>query len=317
METKAHYVLVGFFALTLTIAALLFAVWLGRIAFDREFAEYDVVFQGPVRGLTNASQVRFNGIAVGEVTQLGLDQSDTTKVIARIRVAAETPFKVDSVAQLEPQGLTGLAYIQVSAGSPAANLLRADGGRIPRIPSRQAQLEFLIEGGEDIVRYASETLIRLNALLSDENIEHLSDTMVSLREITEELSERRAIVTSAVSALQRLESAAASIDTAAKDVSSFAVFGEALLRDGVDPMTAETTAAAADVSLAAEEALALLQDIRGPIDRFADEGLSGVTLATRDLRSLINTLESVAVALEEDPAGFVSGARRQELEIPR
>ena len=131
-----------------------------------------------------SGQVRFNGITVGEVTQLGLDPDDSTKVIARIRVAAETPFRVDSVAQLEPQGLTGLAYVQVSAGTPDAAMLARSGSRIPRIPSRQAQLEVFLEGGEDIVAYASETLIKLNSLFSDENITAFSNTLENVHQVS-------------------------------------------------------------------------------------------------------------------------------------
>jgi len=161
METKAHYALVGFFAIALTAAVALFAVWLGQLRFNQDFSEYDVVFQGPVRGLTEASEVRFNGIKVGEVTRLTLDRNDASLVIARVRVAAQTPVLRDSVAQLEPQGITGLSYIQITAGSPDSPPLIASTGEIPRLNSQRAQLESLISSSEDIARSASEAIAQI------------------------------------------------------------------------------------------------------------------------------------------------------------
>jgi phospholipid/cholesterol/gamma-HCH transport system substrate-binding protein len=109
--------------------------------------------------------VRFNGIQVGEVTDLGLNPDNPGEVIARIRVDVATPVKVDSVAQLEPQGLTGLSYIQISSGSPdAARLESRIGDRAPRIYANQAQLEELVQGGESLLESAQLTFHRVGRL---------------------------------------------------------------------------------------------------------------------------------------------------------
>ena len=163
METKAHHALVGFFVVFLAAAAALFTLWISQIQFDREFEEYDVVFDGPVRGLRESSEVRFNGIQVGEVIDLGLNPNNPNEVIARIRVDAATPVKVDSFAQLEPQGLTGLSYIQLSGGSPGAEALQSRSGDRPaRIFARQAQLEGLVEGGETAIENAQSAPTRVS-----------------------------------------------------------------------------------------------------------------------------------------------------------
>ena len=59
---------------------------------------YDIVLTGPVRGLSRGSQVRFNGIDVGEVINLSLDQADPTLVIARAAVTSDIPIRADSFA---------------------------------------------------------------------------------------------------------------------------------------------------------------------------------------------------------------------------
>jgi phospholipid/cholesterol/gamma-HCH transport system substrate-binding protein len=65
MEKDANYALVGLSTLILFIGMVIFAVWLARISFSREYDIYDIVFQGPVRGLSQGGEVHFNGIKVG------------------------------------------------------------------------------------------------------------------------------------------------------------------------------------------------------------------------------------------------------------
>ncbi len=86
METRAHHVLIGFFTLLVVGAALLFALWLGKIDSDTQFDAYDIVFQEAVSGLSKGSTVEFNGIKIGDVSSLRLDPQDPQRVIARVRV---------------------------------------------------------------------------------------------------------------------------------------------------------------------------------------------------------------------------------------
>lgn len=318
METKAHYVLVGFFAVALAAASALFAVWLGKASFDREFADYDVVFQGPVRGLSTASAVRFNGIEVGEVTALGLDPDDPTLVIARIRVRADTPFRESSVARLEPQGLTGLNYIQVSAGDLQSSRLIDDGsGGLPRLQSERAAVETLLQGSENIVDDVSIIVQSLRTLFDEETVGELRRTVQNLSAISEELREERVITERARVAVERLERAAAEMEAAGTSVNTFAVEADRLLREDLGPMVRETELAAIGVNQASLETLGLLEDIRDPMARFSDTGLDEITLTVAELRRLVATLETLAAEIEDDPAAFVSGPRRQEVEIPR
>lgn len=310
METKAHYALVGFFAIALAAAAALFAIWLGQLQFNQEYSEYDVVFQGPVRGLTEASEVRFNGIKVGEVTRLTLDHNDASLVIARVRVAAQTPVLRDSVAQLEPQGITGLSYIQIMAGSPDSQPLLSSPGDIPRLHSRQAQLESLISSSEDIARSASEAIVRVNVLLSDENMEEFQQLLHNIRVISDDLSERDGLVARARRAIDQME-------TAAVDVSSVAVEIERVMSNEVATAANQTALASIEVNRTSVMTSTVLEDMHEPLQRFANEGLGDLTLAIGDLRRLVSSLEDLASEIEDDPSGFLAGGRRQEVEIPQ
>jgi phospholipid/cholesterol/gamma-HCH transport system substrate-binding protein len=312
METKAHYALVGFFAITLIAAAALFTVWLGQLRFDQTYKEFDVVFQGPVRGLTASSEVRFSGIQVGEVTRLRLDPSNPSMVIARIRILEETPITRDSVAQLEPQGLTGVNYIQLNPGSPDSEPLVPRPGEVPRLSSRPAQLESLLASSEGIAQAASEALAKINTLLTPENMENVSVIVANVRRMSDELAGDRpdALIPMARSLL-------ASVDQAARDVSTVSANTNTLMTTDVATMVRETTQASIEVNRAAKDAADIVENAQGPVLRFANEGLDDLTLALDDLRRVLAEIEAIAASVEDNPAAFVQGGRRREVEIPQ
>jgi phospholipid/cholesterol/gamma-HCH transport system substrate-binding protein len=318
METKAHHALVGFFVVFLLAAGSVFLLWLANVSIDQEFEEYDVVFDGPVRGLRVASEVRFNGIQVGEVTELGLNPDNPGEVIARVRLDAATPVKVDSVAQLEPQGLTGLSYIQLSSGSTEAALLESrPGDRAPRIYADQAQLEELLAGGETALESAQAAFTRAAALLSEENVQTFSETLENLRDITAMLSERGELVDEMREAIASLNQAGQDISSAAAGIEQFGATAETFLAVEVSPMVADVSAASVAVDLASRETYDGLVAIRPGLEEFADDGLSQLSAASRDLRSLIAALERIALELEQDPAGFISQPAGEEVEVPQ
>ncbi|OAB55935.1 ABC transporter substrate-binding protein [Leptolyngbya valderiana BDU 20041] len=318
METKAHHALVGFFVAFLVAGGAIFALWLSSVTFDREFREFDVVFEGPVRGLRNASEVRFNGIQVGEVTDLGLNPDNPGEVIARIRVDAATPVKVDSVAQLEPQGLTGLSYIQLSSGSPeAARLESRPGDRAPRIYARAAQIEALVEGGETLLESAQLTFSRVGRLLNDENQESVTNTLNNIETLTGRLAADEDLVEEFRAALANLNKAAADVSVAAQEIEQFGATAEAFLLNEVGPMVEDVSSASIEVDRASRETYDALVDVRPALEEFADDGLGELTAAARDLRSLVAALERIALELEQDPAGFVSQPSGEEVEVPR
>ncbi|MGJ3232668.1 MAG: MlaD family protein [Oceanicaulis sp.] len=318
METKAHHALVGFFVAFLVAGGAIFALWLSSVSFDREFREYDVVFEGPVRGLRNASEVRFNGIQVGEVTDLGLNPDNPGEVIARIRVDAATPIKVDSTAQLEPQGLTGLSYIQVSSGSPeAARLESRPGDRAPRIYARAAQIETLVEGGETLLESAQLTFARVSRLLNDENQESVTNTLNHIETITGRVAEDETLIEDIRRTLASFNQAALDVSAAAEGLEQFGATAETFLIEEVGPMVNDVSSASIEVDRASRETYDALVDLRPALEEFTEDGLGQLTAAARDLRSLVAALERIALELEQDPAGFVSQPSGEEVEVPQ
>jgi phospholipid/cholesterol/gamma-HCH transport system substrate-binding protein len=193
METKANYVLIGAATILGALLIMLFSVWIASGEFRRGFNVYDIVFDDPVRGLTEGGEVRFNGIKVGEVDDLRIDPENTTRVIARVRVSTDVPVRVDTEAQLEPIGLTGVTLIQLSPGS--GEFLRPSFGQPPpRIQGRGSQIDILVAQSEDIVRRASEAMAAVRDLLTDDNIARVTRILDNLEVASRQLARNDSVI---------------------------------------------------------------------------------------------------------------------------
>ena len=121
METRAPFVVVGAFVLAAIAAVFGFVFWLHNTGGLGPRASYHVQFDGSVPGLLVGAAVLFNGIRVGEVTDLGLAPDNPRRVNATISVSATTPVRSDTKVGLEFQGLTGVPVIALEGGTQLVN----------------------------------------------------------------------------------------------------------------------------------------------------------------------------------------------------
>src|SRR5438477_1195995 len=121
METRAPFVIVGAFVLAAIVAVFGFVYWLHNSGGLGPRVTYHVQFDGAVPGLLVGAAVLFNGIRVGEVTDLGLAPDNPRRVDATISVASNTPVRADTKVGLEFQGLTGVPVVALEGGVLLAN----------------------------------------------------------------------------------------------------------------------------------------------------------------------------------------------------
>lgn len=280
METKANYVLIGTSTVIGVILIMLFAMWITTGDLRRGFNEYDVVFDDPVRGLTEGGEVRFNGIKVGEVESLRIDPDNTNRVIARIRVSSDVPVKTDTEAQLEPIGLTGVTLIQLSAGSADAELLRGQfAGPPPRIQGRGSQIDQIVARGEEVALRASEAMAAVRDLLTEENIQRVSAILNNLEQVSQKLNARDSVVTQS--------------GEAAREVTVLARQMQGELADLGEAIT-EINSAAGVAS---------------------GETLPQLTLAAEDIRRAAVSITRFADDLEENPSILTPQSPRPTVEL--
>lgn len=319
MEKNANYATVGLTTLILTAAMIVFVVWLGRLSFARDFDLYDIVFQGPVRGLNEGGEVHFNGIKVGEVTKISLDKVNPRNVIARARVTEDVPIRADSFATLEPQGITGLNYIQISAGTTARPLLKDMSsarcerlGRecVPVLHSQRSAISDLLEGGGTVLSRTIEALNQVNQVLSQKNVETFSATLSDVQAFTAELRARKAMFADAQQALQR-------IDAATQEVTLLVQSTRGVV-DGDGKRAVKNVAdAAEETASTARDVRTMVSRLQGPTADFATNGLPQVTAAVVQLQATAEALERLTNEIQASPTGTLGKPKAEEMKVPK
>jgi phospholipid/cholesterol/gamma-HCH transport system substrate-binding protein len=178
METRANFVLIGGFTLAVIASAFAFIFWFQHQGTASSRVQYKIVFDGPVAGLRTGASVNFNGIRVGEVQSVKLD--DPVKVVALLSIEKQTPIRQDTQAGLEFAGLTGVAAVALTGGRPdSPEIVPGDDG----IPTMNAELG----SSQDMTESARAVLQNLNRVVLD-NQEAISATMKSIQVFSATLS---------------------------------------------------------------------------------------------------------------------------------
>lgn len=310
METRAHHVLIGAFVLLTMIGGLLFALWVAKVNLDAEFDEYDVAFQETVTGLTRGAAVNFNGIQVGEVRNLRLDVADASRVLARVRVDAGTPVRADTTARLTYTGLTGVAIIELIAGKPGAPPAQApEGAEVALIVAVPSTFQKFMTDGGDVLTRVSESLGRINQMLSDENIERLRSTLEHIEAVAAQVDADKAAfgqtLRNADATFADLSAAADRVERLAGDALDTVARADALLDGDLGPSAKDLRETLASLRAIAQRIDTLLDRNGGQVEQLAQQGLPSLNAALADLARLAAHLNRISEKLEAAPADYL------------
>lgn len=310
MERDAHYAAVGIATVALLAALAVFSIWLARLQFNNDYDLYDIVFYGPVRGLSEGGEVHFNGIRVGEVTDLNLDPKKGDQVIARIRLDATTPVRVTSRAQLEPQGITGLNYIQITAGNPNSALLKSQYPEnvVPVIQSQPSPLAELLSGSGTVLAQTVDALNRINRVLSDDNIRSFSASLKNVEAITAEFEARKGM-------LEQLEQALTRANSAIAEYERLGVSTRELVEGDGRAAIANINKAAEDARQAVATINRMTGSLEGPVGDFATTGLPQLQQSIQGLEGATRSLEELIDEVRSSPRDFIGRAPTKEMEV--
>lgn len=297
METRANYVLIGAFTLATAAFLLLFGLWAAKYSSDKDWRYYDVIFDEAVTGLTEGGSVQYNGISVGSVADLSLAPDDPRKVVAHVKLRANTPVKVDTRAKLSFTGLTGTAFIQLTGGTPAAPALVAHGDEVPVIRTEASALQ-------NIAETANRLVARLDEVLSDENIANIHKTLAHIEKTTRALGDGSgditALIANARTSSEKLSATLDTTNTAINDV-------DRELVQKLPALIAKLDSTLARLDATAGNANALIAENRGAILGFTRDGLGEVGPTLDELRALVRDLRRISSRLDQNPAGYVLG----------
>jgi phospholipid/cholesterol/gamma-HCH transport system substrate-binding protein len=230
METKANYIVIGLFTLAAVIGIFGFVYWFQNIGGTGERADYRVQFEDSVSGLRIGATVLFNGIRVGEVTELKLDPQRPKLVSAIISIDKSVVVRADTEIGLEFQGLTGIASLSLKGGSSSSPVLVGAKDNPPVLTAPPGATQ-------DVTQAARNTLRRLDDFIA-ENQKSFHDALDNIDKISAALARNSDRVDKISEGLQNLsggrDGKSGELNEAARSIRTLA--------DNLDKRTAEITA---------------------------------------------------------------------------
>ena len=330
METRASYLLVGVFALIAMAGFAIAVVWMAGANLESTSARYLIYFKGSVSGLKVGNAVQYRGIPVGVVSGLEINPKNVEQVRATIEINSKTPVKTDTVAGLGYQGITGVAYIELTGGTHTAPPLEpAPGEKLAVIKSKPSQLEELFEAAPELVTRVTD-LVNLGAkLLGPKNQENVAQILDNVNTITGSIAGRSEEIGTIISdlrvAVNDVRSVTVDADATVREIGALAKSVRTLadtLDNEVNGVGPAATKSMQEIGSAATEfrrtAIALsdlIERNKGAVDTFASSGLYELTQLLSDLRVLVNSLTRISGQIEQDPARFLFGKTQPSLEV--
>lgn len=303
METRAHHLVIGLFTVVAVIAALGFALWLGKSASDREVTFYEVGFDSPVGGLATGNAVLFSGIRVGDVADLRLDREDPRLVRALIRIEADIPIHEDTRASLALANVTGSMNITLRGGSPERPRLQGSRDDPPLIRAEPSALGSLLADGETLIGGLNQLIQNANQLLSEENTARVDTILANLEQLSDDLAARSGELDAVVDIADRLGEEASDLLQALTRLSNSA---ESMV-DGEGRHALESAGQAMGSLESMTRRLEILLDNNEEALGRGMQGLGDIGPTIRELRNTLSTLGRITRRLEESPADFLLG----------
>ena len=305
METRANYVIVGAFVLVCIIGLFVAVLWVAGSQYREEYAYFRTYFTGAVTGLGKGTVVRYNGIDIGHVYDVAIDDADPKRVIVTLQIDPKAKIHVDSVATLESQGLTGATYVEIEGGTATSRLLQAEPGQpYPVIPSKPSALQLLAQSGPEMVQELKLAGDRFSDLLSDQNrkavaetLEHLSATTAAIDSHADEFGKTLMSLRTSTETLNRaLLSADRAINTADQSLKS------------VD-RAVDSIQTASDTANETAEKVGRLSD---DTDKVVNgQAITQFTLLLAQTRALVASVTRLSNDLEREPTKLLFGDQRQ------
>ena len=256
MEIRARYVLIGAFVLAVIVAGFGFVFWLENTGGLGERTRYEVRLENSVSGLLLGSAVQFNGIRVGEVTDLRLNPDEPRQVIAVIAVASSTPVRADTRVSLAFGGLTGVPEIALLGGDAASPPPAASGDGLPLLVADVT--------ASDWTQAARDAFQRVEDLLS-ENSDTLKDTIANLDTFSKALGRNSDRVDTIFAGLERFAGNVAKGPSTVYDLSAPADFSGVAV-----PPTGQLVVNEPTAVVALNTQRILVQDGAGEVPSFDD-----------------------------------------------
>lgn len=303
MDDKVNYAVVGAFVLLLGAALVAGVLWLAAGAHGgKRYSPYQSIMRESVAGLNVDAPVKYLGVDVGKVREIAIDPANSSQVRLRFLIEQGTPIKMDTEAVLKTQGLTGIAYVELSGGTAASPPLRAaEAGEIPTIrsmPSLSTRLESVLT---TVLASLDRMSTNLNATFDADTRAAVKQMLADTATLTHTLAAQQAALAGGIA-----DAARTARNTArASEHFASAIDRVATAADSVDRMAKSVAAAGDRAGRSVEAAAGGFQEIRSDAEPALAQLLS-------ELNQLAVSLQRLSEQTERNPNSLLMGAPQRK-----
>lgn len=308
METRANYTLIGVFTLAVIVGVFGFIYWFQNIGGTGERVFYRVVFDGSVSGLRTGASVLFNGIRVGEVTDLKLDPKRPKQVVARISVDKSVAVRDDTEIGLEFQGLTGISALSLKGGSPdktplvGAPTIKDDGPLLVAPPGAT----------QDVTQAARDALRKVQEFIED-NQKAFKSALANIDSFTAALARNSENVDKTLASIEKFTGALGrNSENVDKTLASIEQFTAALGRNsdridriaiGLENLTGGPDGKGGDINEAARS----IKELADNLDKRTADLTVGILRLTHSGTRALSTIDKAAKNFDANPSRLIWG----------
>ena len=311
METRANHVWVGVVTLALLAGIAAAILWIAQLS-EGNKNEYDIFFKQSVDGLSMGSAVSFQGVAVGQVSEIELWPKDPGFVRVRIAVDKDTPIRVGTTATMQGS-FTGVSNIQLEGANKDAPELVCKGAQatacpegVPVIPTKRGGLGELLNSAPLLLERLATLTERLTMVFSDRNQASLERILAN----TDRLTGRMADATPQFQAtMAELELTLADARKALVTFETTAATTNDLLNGETRQMLGQFRQSLRSVEQASDNLNGLVGDVRPAARQLQESTLPQAEAAIRDLRASTKALRDLTEKVNEDGAGTLLGGQ--------
>jgi phospholipid/cholesterol/gamma-HCH transport system substrate-binding protein len=210
MKSRASNLIIGSATLAVMAVALGGVLALQKRHRIQQQGPLRIIFEGSASGLRQGGSVNFDGVQIGEVTSLKLE--NPRRIVALARVENSAPIREDTVVGLEFEGLTGIAAISLTGGAAAAAPPPRDADGIPTLFADLTEIVTIRETLQSVDRL----IVSNQATVKDtlQGFEGFTATLAGKGDaITSVVGEVDGAIDSFGSAMAKVDSAMTKIDT--------------------------------------------------------------------------------------------------------
>ena len=302
MENRSHALMTGFFTIALLIAAVLAGVWFNRDRVER--VPYQIATTESIPGLNPQAAVRYRGLEVGRVNDIGFDPAMPGQIVIRLAVDPEAPVTKTTFASLGYQGVTGIAFIQLDDDKTGSALLQSDNAHIATIPLRPGFLDQLEKRGKVILQKTEEITTRIDNLMSPDNqkkiigaFDNISKTALAYEAIPQQLAPTFA----------RLPALVAKAEQSMASLNELSASATRMTRN-VDTLATALQAPGGPIQRATDTFERVGASLDGVTSDLKLNTLPHVVAMTDEARTSLRAVKRTATSLSERPQSLLFGS---------